>query len=272
MTPTKAQHTYARVPACMGAYMHACMYRHASTYAYMLPTKATYHGSADHAEGERGARRVLREGEGLLHEGHLLRANDVRQPRELAVEVGITSRAYERLLGPFAVARIDGGKHIHAVDHAAKRHHALHVERLIVVVVDEDLRATRARTSGRKGDRASHVPVRVLDVRFVAQRAARVPFALAREIAVQPELDDEAGHDAEETAAVEEARGDQLEEASCSNGRLLLADRDREVTGTVLELDEEAHRVIISTGRHDQGDEGEEPGRAPSAVHVCDDA
>ena len=99
---------------------------------------------------------------------------------------------------------------------------------MVVVVVDEKLGATGVGARRREGDRAADVPIRLLYVGLVAQRAVRVPGALARHVATEPELHKVARKHAEKGAAVEEAVVNQLQEAARGERTLLLAHRHEE--------------------------------------------
>ena len=99
---------------------------------------------------------------------------------------------------------------------------------------------------GREEEQLTHVPVGLLDVGLVPQQTTGVPFTLARHVAAESELHDEARYHAEEAATVEEARLHQLTEARGSYWRLLLSDRDcKAARAAALDVDVEPHSEVL---------------------------
>eukprot|EP00965_Chrysotila_dentata_P251402 6210028-Pleurochrysis_carterae.AAC.4 len=104
----------------------------------------------------RAAARVgLACGSAVFAPRRLLGFEDDRELRELGLQVGVAVPPDLRGLGPLAVARVDAREEAHAAHDPAKGHEALGVEHVVVVEVEDELRAAAVRARSVERERAA---------------------------------------------------------------------------------------------------------------------
>eukprot|EP00964_Phaeocystis_antarctica_P023320 scaffold13052_cov63-Phaeocystis_antarctica.AAC.1 len=166
--------------------------------------------------------------------GH--RARQSHQARRVVVVVAAVERAAPQVciallpdvggLRSVPVARVDGVDHVHAPHDPTKGHDARVVQLVVVIVVDQQLRAAplraASRAARREGDGAPHVPVLVLDGALLLEHLP-VPVPLQGDVPAQTELNQEAWHHPVERTPGEKVAVDELLEAPGGDRRLGLA-------------------------------------------------
>mmetsp|Transcript_90509 Transcript_90509/g.235696 ORF Transcript_90509/g.235696 Transcript_90509/m.235696 type:complete len:261 (-) Transcript_90509:12-794(-) len=153
---------------------------------------------------------------------------ELRRLREIRVQVDVALPRDPALVGLLPVAAVELLDHGHPVaQHLPERGEALAVQERVVAVVDEELR--RARVRARRG--VDEGPA------LVAPQHGVVPDVreLGLRLRWQPELRDEAGHDAEDGGVVEPALLHELLELRGAQRRPLRVDPHGEA-GVLLEV------------------------------------
>mmetsp|Transcript_9160 Transcript_9160/g.19838 ORF Transcript_9160/g.19838 Transcript_9160/m.19838 type:complete len:284 (+) Transcript_9160:523-1374(+) len=179
--------------------------------------RTAQHDGEHHTDRDQKAGEVLAEDDGLLHKRNLLGFEDDRELRELGLQVGVAVPPDLRGLGPLAVARVDAREEAHAAHDPAKGHEALGVEHVVVVEVEDELRAAAVRARSVERERAAHVPVRVFDAHFVGNVPTSVPVVLQRGVWADTKLGEEAWHNSVKCSSVKEAGVYQLAKPTSPN-------------------------------------------------------